>query len=130
MTADGCQNVPIAFLERWPFTPVLPPTLESTIARRVVGIATRRTPRCQIDAANPARSPTVPPPNVAVGHDRRPGGVEPRHDVPQLAAEVGADQYRVPAGGRVDDQPDHSFSTSAATSPGGRSPFTRCSACS
>src|SRR5260370_15901925 len=63
-TADGGQNVPIAFFDRMPLTPVLPPMLESTIASSVVGTATRRTPRSQIDAANPARSPTVPPPTA------------------------------------------------------------------
>ena len=63
-TADGGQKVPIAFFERVPFTPVLPPMLESTIASSVVGTATRRMPRSQIEAANPARSPTVPPPTA------------------------------------------------------------------
>ena len=63
-TADGCQKVPIAFFERRPFTPVLPPMLESTIASSVVGTDTSRTPRCHIDAARPARSPTVPPPTA------------------------------------------------------------------
>ena len=37
MTAEGCQNVPMAFFMRTPFTPVLPPMLESTIASNVVG---------------------------------------------------------------------------------------------
>src|SRR5712691_9688746 len=50
-TADGGQNVPIAFFERVPLTPVLPPMLESTMARRVVGTATRRIPRSQIEAS-------------------------------------------------------------------------------
>ena len=64
MTAEGCQNAPIAFFDFRPLTPVLPPMLESTIASSVVGIATSRTPRCQTAAANPARSPTVPPPTA------------------------------------------------------------------
>ena len=49
---------------REPFTPVLPPMLESTIASRVVGTATRRTPRSHVAAARPARSPTIPPPTA------------------------------------------------------------------
>ena len=43
--------------------PVLPPTLESTIASSEVGICTKPTPRSTVAAMNPARSPTTPPPS-------------------------------------------------------------------
>ena len=44
--------------------PVLPPTLESTWASRVVGICTKGRPRKVAAAAKPARSPTTPPPSA------------------------------------------------------------------
>ncbi len=44
--------------------PVLPPTLLSTCASSVVGICTNGSPRSAVAAANPARSPTTPPPSA------------------------------------------------------------------
>lgn len=41
----GCQNAPMRFLPCGVSMAVFPPTLESTIARRVVGICTTLTPR-------------------------------------------------------------------------------------
>lgn len=42
---SGCQKAPIKFFPWGVSIAVLPPTLESTMARRVVGIWTKRTPR-------------------------------------------------------------------------------------
>ena len=46
------------------FTPVLPPTLASTIASSVVGTCTNGTPRRRVAATNPAMSPMTPPPRA------------------------------------------------------------------
>ena len=45
-------------------TAVFPPTDESTIDNKVVGIATRFIPRIYVEATNAPISPTTPPPNV------------------------------------------------------------------
>ena len=50
--------------------PVLPPIEESTMARKVVGTWTTGVPRCQIEAAKAARSPTVPPPTATTVESR------------------------------------------------------------
>ena len=41
-----------------------PPTLASTMARRVVGIWTKGMPRMKVAATYPVRSPTTPPPSA------------------------------------------------------------------
>ena len=43
---------------------VFPPTDESTMARSVVGIWIKPSPRRYVDAAKPVRSPTTPPPSA------------------------------------------------------------------
>ena len=48
----------------------MPPTEESTIESRVVGTCTTGTPRMYAAAANPARSPTTPPPKAATAQSR------------------------------------------------------------
>ena len=53
-------------------TPVLPPIAASTWASRVVGIWTNSTPRRKQPAANPARSPTLPPPKARTRLSRLP----------------------------------------------------------
>mmetsp|Transcript_56720 Transcript_56720/g.130414 ORF Transcript_56720/g.130414 Transcript_56720/m.130414 type:complete len:246 (-) Transcript_56720:258-995(-) len=63
-TATGCQNAPMRFLPAGASMPVLPPMLESTIARTVVGTCTNGTPRMYVAAVNPERSPTTPPPRA------------------------------------------------------------------
>ena len=63
-TALGCEKTPIRFLPAGRSTAVLPPTLESTIARSEVGICTQSMPRIQSAAARPARSPITPPPSA------------------------------------------------------------------
>ena len=52
------------------FTPVLPPTDESTIESNVVGACTSVTPRMYVEATNPARSPTTPPPKATTAQSR------------------------------------------------------------
>lgn len=42
---SGCQNAPMRFFPWGVSMAVFPPTLESTMASRVVGIWTKRTPR-------------------------------------------------------------------------------------
>ena len=44
-TRDGCQKAPIRFLPAGILMAVLPPTEESTAARKVVGICMNRMPR-------------------------------------------------------------------------------------
>ena len=63
-------------------------------------------------------------PRVRVGDDRRPRRVKTRDDVAELAPQVGADQDRVAAGRRIEDQTDQSFSTSSASAPAGCLPST------
>ena len=53
-------------------TPVLPPIAASTWASRVVGICTNSMPRRKQPAANPARSPTLPPPKARTRLSRLP----------------------------------------------------------
>ena len=52
------------FLAVGRFTPTLPPTELSTIARRLVGTIRSGSPRAYVAATNPARSPTTPPPTA------------------------------------------------------------------
>jgi hypothetical protein len=61
-TAAGSWNAPTRFFPASVLIPVLPPTAASTIASRVVGTCSTRTPRSQVAATNPARSVTAPPP--------------------------------------------------------------------
>ena len=63
-TSRGWWKAPIRFLPAGVSTAVLPPTAESTIASSVVGTCTRSTPRMNVAATNPARSPTTPPPTA------------------------------------------------------------------
>jgi hypothetical protein len=62
-TADGSWNAPTRFLPAAVLIPVFPPTAASTMASRVVGTCTTRTPRIQVAATNPARSVAAPPPS-------------------------------------------------------------------
>jgi len=55
MTRDGCQNAPTRFFPCGISTPVLPPTDESIMERKVVGIWIKSTLRSQVAAAKPAR---------------------------------------------------------------------------
>ena len=68
-------------------SPVLPPTLLSTWASSVVGTPTQATPRSQVAAAKPARSPTTPPPSATTASSRS----EPERGerVPQRASAAG-----------------------------------------
>jgi len=50
-TTAGCLNAPTRFLPCERSTPVLPPTLASTIASTVVGNWIKRTPRIKVAAA-------------------------------------------------------------------------------
>ena len=69
-TSLGCQKAPARFFPCSRSTATLPPTEESTWASRVVGICTKSTPRRMVAAANPARSPTTPPPRAATASVR------------------------------------------------------------
>ena len=66
----GCVKVPTRFLPAERFTPVLPPTEESTMASSDVGACTTVMPRMNVDAVNPARSPTPPPPSATTAQSR------------------------------------------------------------
>ena len=55
-TPAGSWNAPTRFLPAPVLMPVLPPTAASTIASRVVGTCTTRTPRSQVAATKPPRS--------------------------------------------------------------------------
>ena len=63
-TPRGCQNAPTMFLPPGRLMPTLPPTELSTCASSVVGTCTNRSPRANVAATNPARSPTTPPPSA------------------------------------------------------------------
>ena len=63
-TARGGWKAPTRFLPAGMSTAVLPPTEESTIASSEVGSWMQSMPRNQQAAANPARSPTTPPPSA------------------------------------------------------------------
>ena len=63
-TTRGWWNAPIMFLPSGWLIAVLPPTDESTCASSVVGNCTCGTPRMKQAAANPAMSPTTPPPSA------------------------------------------------------------------
>ena len=69
-TSRGWWKAPIRFLPPGWFTPVLPPIAASTIASRVVGTCTTPMPRSQVAAANPAMSPTTPPPRATISEPR------------------------------------------------------------
>ena len=69
-TARGGWKAPTRFLPCGISTAVLPPTDESTIDSSVVGTCTQSTPRIQQAAANPARSPTTPPPSATTQASR------------------------------------------------------------
>ena len=58
------------FLARSWLMPTLPPIELSTIASSVVGTPTQSTPRIQVAAAKPARSPTTPPPIATTSPSR------------------------------------------------------------
>ncbi len=62
-TPAGSWKAPTRFLPVARLIPVLPPTAASTMPSTVVGTVTRRTPRSQLAATNPARSVVAPPPN-------------------------------------------------------------------
>ena len=66
----GWWKAPTRFLPWGALMPVLPPTEESTWARRLVGICTKRMPRFSVAAAKPARSPTTPPPSATTTSPR------------------------------------------------------------
>ena len=63
-TRHGSWNAPTRFLPWGRSIAVLPPTLLSTCASKVVGTCTQLSPRIQIAAAKPVRSPTTPPPSA------------------------------------------------------------------
>ena len=69
-TYAGCLNAPTRFFPAARFTPVLPPTEESTIANSVVGTCTTGMPRMYDAATKPARSPTTPPPKATIAQSR------------------------------------------------------------
>ena len=70
-TRRGCRNAPTRFFPAGVSTPVLPPTLLSTMASSVVGTWMYGIPRNRVAATNPATSPTTPPP-TATTHASRP----------------------------------------------------------
>ncbi len=69
-TSFGWWNVPRMFLPASVSTPVFPPMLLSTWARRVVGIWMTGIPRMKIEAVKPVRSPMTPPPRAISAVDR------------------------------------------------------------
>ena len=69
MMADGWWNVPKRFLPALRFTPVFPPIELSSMAINVVGIWMIGMPRMNVDATNPAVSPTTPPPSAMTHED-------------------------------------------------------------
>lgn len=64
MTAFAELKTPTSFLSPLKLMPVLPPTEASTIARSVVGMLMNWIPRLKVEAANPPRSVTIPPPRL------------------------------------------------------------------
>ena len=69
-TARGWWNAPTRFFPSGRLKPVFPPTLLSTWERRVVGTWMQEIPRRYVAAANPARSPTTPPPKATTRESR------------------------------------------------------------
>ena len=69
-TARGWWKAPIMFLAFAWLTPTLPPIELSTMESSVVGMPTQSTPRIQVAAAKPARSPTTPPPRATTRPSR------------------------------------------------------------
>jgi hypothetical protein len=64
MTARGWWKAPTRFLAFAWLSPTFPPMELSTMDSRVVGTTAQSTPRMKVAAANPARSPTTPPPTA------------------------------------------------------------------
>ena len=64
ITHLGGWNAPTRFFPARVSTPTFPPMAASIIARYVVGTWTRGTPRRNVAATNPARSPVTPPPTA------------------------------------------------------------------
>ena len=62
ITVLASLNTPISFFSPLKLIPVLPPTDASTMASSVVGMLMKFTPRLNVDAANPPKSVTMPPP--------------------------------------------------------------------
>lgn len=62
ITAMAELKTPTSFLSPLKLMPVLPPTEASTIESSVVGMFMNCIPRLKVDAANPPRSVTIPPP--------------------------------------------------------------------
>ncbi len=88
-TPAGCQKAPTMFLPPARFTPTLPPTELSTCASSVVGTCTKVSPRANVAATNPARSPTTPPP-IAMTTDLRsvPSSSSLSHNSAALATDL------------------------------------------
>ena len=63
-TSFGIWNAPTIFLYESKSTPVFPPMLLSTCARRLVGICTKSMPLRYVAAVNPVISPVTPPPRA------------------------------------------------------------------
>ena len=63
-TNSGWWNAPSRFLPWGWSIAVFPPIAESTMASSVVGTCTRRSPRMNVAATKPTRSPTTPPPTA------------------------------------------------------------------
>ena len=79
-TPAGWWNAPTRFFPCGRSTAVLPPMELSTCASTVVGTHTQGTPRSQVAAANPARSPTTPPPRATTAPPRsRPSSAKMAH---------------------------------------------------
>ncbi len=77
-TRRGGWNAPTRFFPSGRSKPVLPPMEASIIASRVVGRLTQGMPRIKVAAANPARSPTTPPPRAITVLERsRPASRKP-----------------------------------------------------
>ena len=64
ITLSAGLMTPISFFSPLKLMPVFPPTAASTLPRRVVGMLMYSMPRLKVDAANPPRSVTIPPPRL------------------------------------------------------------------
>ena len=64
MTQCAVLKTPISFFSPLKLMPVFPPTDASTIANKVVGILMNAMPRLNVEAANPPKSVTMPPPKL------------------------------------------------------------------
>mmetsp|Transcript_30483 Transcript_30483/g.98479 ORF Transcript_30483/g.98479 Transcript_30483/m.98479 type:complete len:224 (+) Transcript_30483:3907-4578(+) len=65
-TRRGWWNAPMRFFPAGTLTAVFPPTDESSIAIMDVGTCTTGTPRMNVAATKPVRSPTTPPPSATM----------------------------------------------------------------